>query len=164
MFESRSEEPIFRRLVEDIMMDINGLPLHKGWAIHVLMALGLKLSDNGDISGVIVNGWRFYERTHHVDDLWRVCRHIWVHLRPNSQRDRNLFILKAIEQCIRDPSYETTQEDKRYLRDLEDALCAFGIRFDKYEQMLFPRHTPSGRDEQRLHTLLFQLQTGFSVD
>jgi hypothetical protein len=84
-----------------------------------------------------------------------------MQLRPNPSRDRNLFILNATKNCIQDPSYQTTDEDKRYLRDLEDALIAFATSFDKYEQMLFPRHTPSGRDDRgqaaRLGRLLDEL-------
>jgi hypothetical protein len=156
MFEHTREERIFDRLVARITMDINGLPLNKGWAIYVLEALGLELSKDGQIQGVIVNRWRSYEQTHDGHDLWRVCKSIWEHLKPNTNKDHNLCILNAIKKCIQDPSYQTTDEDKRYLRHLEDALCTFGLQFDEYNQ----RHQTNA---QRLHTLLFQLQTGTST-
>jgi hypothetical protein len=160
MFEHTREERIFDRLVADIMKHINGLPLHTGWAIYVLQALGLR-SENGYIEGVIVNRWRSYEQTHDGHDLWRVCTNIWVHLKPNTNKDHNLCILNAIKKCIQDPSYQTTDEDKRYLRHLEDTLCKFGLQFDKYDKILFPRHTPSGRDDRgqaaRLGRLLDEL-------
>ena len=154
---------MFHSLVADIMMHINGLPLNKGWAIYVLKALGLR-SENGHIGGVIVNRWRLYEQTHDGRDLWRVCTNIWVHLKPNTNTDYNLCILNAIKQCIQDPAYQTTDEDKRYLRHLEDMLCKFGLQFEKYDKILFPRHTLSGRDDRSLHALLFQLQTGFITE
>jgi hypothetical protein len=151
---------MFHRLVADITIDINGLPLNKEWAIYVLEALGLHLSQDGHIDGWIVNQWRSYNATGTVEDLWRCCKGIWAHLRPSS-RDHNLFILNAIKNCVQDPAYGLTDEDKKHLRVFENALIEFGVMFEKYEQMLFPRHTPSGRDDRGLHALLFQLQTGF---
>ena len=91
---------------------------------------------------------------------------MWVHLRPNSSKDPELDIFHIIKQCIHDPAYGLQDKDKKYLRDLETALSAFGLEFHKYEDTLFEKkkgYAQSGRDDKRLHALLFHLQTGFTT-
>jgi len=161
MFENRDEQQMCRKLLISIMMDIISLPPNEEWAIYVLQALGCHLSQDGRISGVILNSWRRYQKTRTDAALWRCCKAMWAHLKPHPYKDHDLFIFDNIENCLRDPAYGLTDQDKKVLRELENELRAFCTHFEKYDTMLFELHTPSGRDDSGLHTLLFQLQTGF---
>jgi hypothetical protein len=161
MFEDQSEERMYARLVTDIMMYVTALPPKNGWTIYVLKGLGCTKTHDGRLSGVIVHRWRAYEQTRRVQDLWSCCEGLWAHLRHHAERDHDLYIFNIIQDCVQDPIYKLTDEDKKHLHVFESNLVAFRRDFEKYNARAFPfqRAKLSGGDDDGLHALLLQLQS-----